>query len=71
MTHDEFHRVVLRLANVASVRYWNYINYPHEPQEFALLFAYDPPDSIIKELVDVGFDFCDDGLFRINKTENP
>jgi hypothetical protein len=69
MTHDEFHRLVLRVANVTSIRYWNYLNYPHEPQEFAILGAYDMPDGIHKELLDMGFEFCDDGLYRIHKTQ--
>lgn len=70
MTHDEFHSVVLIVANVISIRYWNYINYPHTPQEFAILSAYDMPDGIHKELIDMGFTFGEGGDYRINKTES-
>lgn len=69
MDHETFHSLVLRLANVASLRYWNYLNYPHKPQEFAILFAYDISDDLHKELIDMGFDFDDDGFYRIDKTE--
>lgn len=69
MSHDEFHRLALRLANIASIRYWNYINYPHTPQEFAIFFAYEPSDQIKKELIDMGFKYSEqgDGIFRIKK----
>ena len=68
MKHDEFHSLVLRLANLASIRYWNWYNYPADPQEFAILFAYEAHDGLIKQLIDLGFAYGDDGLFRIEKS---
>lgn len=68
MTHDEFHRIVLRVANLVAIRYWNYFNYPNLPQEFAILSSYPMPESIHIDLLDIGFTFGDDEIYRIEKT---
>lgn len=73
MTHDEFHRICLMLANRTYIRYWNYWNYPQIPQHMAVGFISEPSDTLKAELEELGFFhesfLSTKDIFLVEKTE--